>query len=107
MALREFTDKRGRRWKVWAVYPTLAERRGRDAGPPPGIRERRRSLESRVQLRVNMSKGWLAFESEDGERRRLAPVPAAPNDWANASVDELRSWCDTADPAPAPRRLIE
>src|SRR3954469_21228075 len=107
MALREFTDRGGRRWKVWDVCPTLAERRERNAGPPQGVSERRRYLESRVHLRVNMSKGWLAFESENGERRRLAPIPTAPNDWVNASSDELRSWCEAAVPAPSSRRLIE
>ena len=107
MALREFTDARGRRWSVWDVHPTLAERRHRNAGPPPGVRERRRVVEQRLQLRENMATGWLAFEAQDGERRRLAPIPKTPNDWSNASVDELGTWCAMAQPVPPARRLIE
>lgn len=107
MALREFTDGRGRAWKVWDVYPTLAERRHREAGPPPGMRERRRFVEPRLHLRPNMSAGWLAFEAENGERRRLAPIPSTAIGWVNASADDLRTWCAMAVPAPPVRRLIE
>jgi hypothetical protein len=107
MASREFTDGRGRYWTVWDVHPALAERRQRNAGPPPGVRERRRHVEARPHLRVNMSRGWLAFEAQDGERRRLAPIPDMPNGWSNASVDVLRTWCAMAQPAPPARRLIE
>jgi hypothetical protein len=107
MALREFTDERGRRWTVWDVHPTLAERRVYNAGPPPQIRERRRRVERRVSLGRNVVNGWLAFESADGERRRLAPIPQLPNGWAAASLDQLRAWCAMADPVPPARRLIE
>lgn len=107
MAFREFTDERGRQWSVWDVYPRLAERRQRDAGPPPGARERRRYVERRLHLRPSMTKGWLVFESRDGERRRLAPIPEMPAPWNQASVPQLRDWCAMAQPAPPPRRLIE
>ena len=107
MALREFTDRRGTAWKVWDVYPTLAERRHREAGPPPGVRERRRFVEPRLHLRPNMSTGWLAFEAENGERRRLVPIPKTANGWENASDEELGAWCLIAMPAPPARRLIE
>src|SRR5579872_3727791 len=107
MALREFTDSRGRRWMVWDVFPTLAERRHRNAGPPPGARERRRFYEQRPRISEAMSRGWLTFESSDGERRRLAPIPDAVTGWHNADEDELRTWCAQAEPAPPARRLIE
>jgi hypothetical protein len=107
MALREFTDSRGSRWSVWDVFPTLAERRHREAGPPPGVRERRRFFDRRVRVRSAMSGGWLAFESEDGERRRLAPIPDTPRGWESATEHELRSWLAIAEPAPPARRLIE
>src|SRR3954462_5935796 len=100
MALREFTDAHGRRWSVWDVHPTLAERRHRNAGPPPGVRERRRYVERRLPLRREMAAGWLAFECKDGERRRLSPIPDTPEGWHNASVTELRAWCKMAHPAP-------
>jgi len=108
MALREFTDAQGRQWTVWDVHPTLAERRKHNAGPPPGVRERRRSVEQRVRIRAEMSGGWLAFEARDGERRRLAPIPDAPKGWHMAAENELRTWCAMAKPAPPARgRLIE
>jgi hypothetical protein len=104
MALREFTDEGGREWTVWDVHPSLADRRKRNAGPSPGTRERRRYAEPRVHLRPSMSNGWLAFESRDGERRRLAPIP---DGWQAASIPQLWAWCATASPAPPARRLIE
>lgn len=107
MALREFDDEGGRQWKVWDVYPTLAERRHRNAGPPPGTRERRRYVEQRVTVHANMVAGWLAFEARDGERRRLSPIPHTPEGWQHASVAELRAWCASAQAAPPGRRLIE
>ena len=107
MAIREFTDSRGRYWVVWEVYPTLAERRRRNAGPPPGVRERRRSVENRARLSPKMERGWLAFEATDGERRRLAPIPDMPVEWSHASDDQLRTWCAMAEQAPPTKRLIE
>jgi hypothetical protein len=107
MACREFTDAVGRYWVVWDVYPTLAERRHRNAGPPPGTRDRRRFIERRAHLRHSMTKGWLAFEAADGERRRLAPIPEMPGGWAAATPEQLREWCTVANPAPPARRLIE
>jgi hypothetical protein len=54
-----------------------------------------------------MERGWLAFEAQDGERRRLAPIPDAPNGWVNTSLDQLRTWWALAEPAPPGRRLVE
>ena len=107
MAYREFTDDRGREWKVWDVYPTLAERRLRAAGPPAGARERRRSAERRLNIPPHMAHGWLTFESRSGERRRLAPIPKVEGGWSTASERELSAWCAAAEPAPPARRLIE
>jgi hypothetical protein len=85
----------------------LAERRHRDAGPPPGVRERRRQVEWRPHVSKNMSRGWLAFESRDGERRRLAPIPEMPRGWNCAAEHELRAWLGIAEPAPPVRRMVE
>lgn len=106
MALREFKDGDGRRWKVWDVYPKLAERRLRDVGPPPGSRERRRQSEPRSPVEPGMTEGWLAFEAANGERRRLAPIPGGAA-WNVATDDQLRTWCTLAKAAPPSRRLIE
>ena len=107
MALREFSDERGRQWTVWDVYPALADRRHHNAGPPPGLRERRRFYENRIRSRARMSGGWLAFESRDGERRRLAPIPDVTKGWDCAADHQLQEWLGMAEPAPPPRRLIE
>jgi len=107
MGMREFRDHDGRRWAVWDVYPTSAERRQHNAGPAPSGRERRRRFEPRVTVRAEMSRGWLAFESHDGERRRLGPIPATSAGWDAASEDDLREWCAMAQPAASTRRLIE
>jgi hypothetical protein len=37
--------------------------------------------------------GWLCFESERGEKRRLIPVP---KDWEQADADQLRVWWNEA-----------
>ena len=107
MACRDFTDEAGRYWVVWDVYPTLAERRQKDAGPPFGSRERRRLLERRAHARSNMTKGWLAFEAADGERRRLGPIPETPAGWAAATLDQLRTWCTASNPALPPRPISD
>ncbi|MEO7455072.1 MAG: hypothetical protein ABIY52_02345, partial [Gemmatimonadaceae bacterium] len=47
--------------------------------------------------------GWLVFESEDGDKRRLVPYPA---DWRTMTAFEIERWCMRATrvpPAPARR----
>jgi hypothetical protein len=47
--------------------------------------------------------GWLVFESDEGEKRRLAPYPP---DWRTMSTFEIERWCMRAikvPPAPARR----
>jgi hypothetical protein len=78
MALREFTDRAGRQWRVWdvtaeAIHPAT---RGED------------------YMRDYLG-GWLAFESADGLAKcRLTPIP---KDWATASVAELERWLHEAE----------
>ncbi len=49
--------------------------------------------------------GWLVFESEDGEKRRLTPYPA---DWRTMTVFEIERWCMRSTPVPpAPARRTE
>ena len=106
MACRDFADADGRYWVVWDVYPTLAERRQKNAGAPLGTRDRR-FRERRSELRSNVTKGWLAFEAADGERRRLVPLPEIPGGWAKATPEQLRAWCVMAKPSPPPERRLE
>lgn len=83
--VRKFTDDGGVAWEVREIA---------NAQMPPSLTkllgdERRRS-------------GWLAFSSETGERRRLAPYPS---DWASVSDFEIARWCAKAERVPpAPSR---
>lgn len=66
MALREFTDLEGRLWRVWDTRP-----------------------EKPQLVRAGFENGWLSFETDDGEKCRLAPLPA---DWfglEDAALSEL------------------
>lgn len=48
---------------------------------------------------------WLVFESDEGEKRRLVPVP---DSWLECSDFELERWCMRAirvPPAPERRQL--
>ena len=74
---RIFDDFRGKRWRVFAVYPTTSTID--PAALPAAFRE-----------------GWLSFESED-EKRRIAPIPEG---WEELSTEELRLLCHRARKAP-------
>lgn len=78
MALREFTDERGRRWRVWDIVPDQLHSSTR--------------LEDYMQGFLD---GWLAFETLDGaERARLTPFPTH---WAEAGDEELRTLLARAE----------
>jgi len=98
MSSREFTDRRGVRWRVKEIVPQFAERRkgGRRAAegvPQPSAAadgerraaERRRISSIRAKVTSGYEQGWLTFESSD-EKRRLAPVPAG---WESYSSERL------------------
>lgn len=70
MALREFIDVDGVRWKAWDVTADQIHPKTR--------------AEDYMHDLVD---GWLVFERTDGEeKRRLCPYPAA---WEESSADEL------------------
>lgn len=106
MAHRSFTDSLARKWDVWNVTPTKAERRDRSAPArppdPPGI-ERRRQSEYRVLLGAEWLKGWLTFET-NGQKRRLADFP---QDWEQLSASDLEQLCERAVEVAPSRRLVE
>lgn len=103
---RTFLDTTGKRWEVWLVTPSAAERRRVDrrtaaAGSDAfsGERERRHTPERRrapfhrsAAVATEYSQGWLCFECE-GDRRRLAPVPAG---WQEAGPDRISTWLESA-----------
>jgi hypothetical protein len=77
MALREFSDSQGRRWRVWDIRPDQLHGATR--------------AEDYLQ---NMIHGWLAFEpAGGGEKRRLSPIP--PN-WEKAPEEELEAMLERA-----------
>jgi hypothetical protein len=79
MALREFTDRMGSRWRVWDIRPEEMH-----AGP---------RVEDYLQKVMH---GWLAFEPVGGgEKRRLSPIPAG---WEQATEEELEQMLDRAEP---------
>lgn len=106
MSYRTFLDATGKRWEVWLVTPAAAERRKVDRRTPAGGTkpftsgpERRKTPERRrtpfhrsAAVASEFSEGWLCFES-DGEKRRLAPVPAG---WDEAGPNQLLTWLQAA-----------
>lgn len=106
MSYRTFMDSADRKWEVWLVLPTSAERRRVDrrvaasdtrvgAAIERRVASRRltpRGKQARSLVSPDFEKGWLCFESE-GEKRRLTPVPPS---WDHASSDQLCAWCQHA-----------
>jgi hypothetical protein len=92
MALREFRDEKGHRWRVWNVAPQVPLwMSGVAAGEaePTGAAA---VLAARKRLTPGLEQGWLCFEN-DTEKRRLSPIPAG---WAEAPETELRRMCADA-----------
>ena len=68
MAMREFEDSAGVRWRVWSSLP----------------------LRATLLHGSPFSGGWLTFESATGERRRLAPLPERWEHYTRDRLDLLR-----------------
>ena len=81
--VRDFVDRDGRSWQLWEVPPEqLSTRRpGAYAG--------------------DYESGWLAFESSDGERRRL---PHYPRNWRELDGQAIEALCRDARPVTRRRR---
>lgn len=105
MAHRTVVDDRGRRWEVWEVHPTTAERRAGEERRATAreTRDRRVRNEPRIRADPALASGWLAF-SWDGEKRRLAPIP---DGWTDAPDPAVLDLLQRATPAGRVRRLIE
>ena len=86
MALREFSDRTGRVWRVWDVTAEKLH---------PSTR-------AEDYLRDYLG-GWLAFESADGQAKcRLTPIP---RDWENAPIERLELWLRAAEAVRGDREL--
>lgn len=86
MPHRQFVDSHGRLWSVWDIIPSaitfdLASTR-------TTVSETRAA----ARLPAQFSDGWLCFE-RDGEKRRLAPMPAQ---WATLPSSHLEELCRQA-----------
>lgn len=92
MALREFRDENGHRWRVWNVAPQVPQWWSGDAGRAMGETGNDDLLAARRRLTPGLEQGWLCFEN-DTEKRRLSPIPSG---WADAPDDELRQLCQSA-----------
>lgn len=78
-AVREFVDDAGTAWTVLEVAN-------------PGFSERLAALFPHPERRG----GWLLFESEAGEKRRLSPYPG---EWRRLAREALPGLCVNATPA--------
>jgi hypothetical protein len=72
MAIREFTDSAGVKWRVWRTVPVT-----------PSVYDE------------NLRAGWLTFECAD-VRKRLVPIP---EEWEQATAERLDEMCRSAEPA--------
>jgi hypothetical protein len=84
MAVRDFVDAEGVRWKVWPVIPETLQ-------PRTAAEDYLGEYES----------GWLCFESAS-QRRRLPEYPA---DWERLSEPELRALLHLAAVVPSRKSL--
>ena len=82
MAVREFTDRRGREWRVWDVVPESIHPQ----------------TKTEDYLAAMYQTGWLVFETKAGdEKRRLAEIPV---DWSGLPDDALDALLGRAEVIP-------
>src|SRR5207302_1886560 len=98
MACRDFTDEGGRYWVVWDVYPTLAQRRQGDGGPPFGTRDRTRPT------RQSRSGPREARDMTDSTNPRALQWSSSPSARAKSAVQ--RSVTQLLDEL-APERVLK
>jgi hypothetical protein len=86
MALREFLDDEGRRWRAWDVAP-----------------EEMHAATNWEDYLQGFMDGWLIFEAVDGsERCRLHPIPVGWETASDAELEALRRAART-EPTDMPR----
>lgn len=86
MALREFADENGVRWKAWDVTSDQIH-------PKTRAEDYMRDL----------AEGWLVFERIDGEeKRRLCPYPDGWHAFDEGRLCELRDRAEPVKRRPSP-----
>ena len=106
MSFRNFVDPAGHRWDVWFVRPTDKERRkvqrrtdSARTSQTVTAADRRRAdrrvnpMRPRNVVALGYENGWLCFESEKGEKRRLV---WAPEGWESLPAERLWVLCRVA-----------
>lgn len=82
MAVREFTDSKGRDWRAWEVAPDELNPR----------------IKNEDYLAALNYTGWIAFETKsESEKRRLFPIPKG---WTELSDRQLEALLDKAEVVP-------
>lgn len=95
MAYHEFSDEKGERWKVWDVTPDESIFAVRTPTPSSQARlGEERSQQAKGEVTPSRSRGWLAFQSNE-ENRRLSPIPPR---WEEASDADLAAYLRKANP---------
>jgi hypothetical protein len=84
---RTFIDVADVRWTVRWVQPVSMS--------PTFDRIREMQARSTGRSEATRRMPWLIFESDGGERRRLAPVP---DGWSTCPAVELERLCSRAEP---------
>ena len=81
MAVREFTDARGRAWRAWDIKPETIH-----------------PITRAEDYLADYLTGWIVFETEAGdEKRRLCPWP---EDWMTRTEEQLRELLEVAELVP-------
>jgi hypothetical protein len=98
MGVRSVLDASGVEWQVWEVRPSWAGRRTPAEGMP-------QVDAPRPSLAPQLEAGWLAFQSPQGERRRIVRIPTG---WEGLDEPGLLRLLTSAQVQPtSKRRLIE
>ena len=84
MAVREFTDAKGRHWRAWDIKPETIH-----------------PITRAEDYLADYLTGWIVFETEAGdEKRRLCPWPI---DWMDRTEEQLRELLELAEVVPVYR----
>jgi hypothetical protein len=98
MGVRSVRDASGIEWQVWEVRPSWAGRQTPMEGMPA-------VAATRPSLAPHLEGGWLTFQSPQGERRRIVPIPTG---WEALDEPGLLRLLTRADVQPrSNQRLIE